>query len=75
MKWVNNIKTMVEKQENDICPYCGSADTDFSIQMVDKQKEMGYADIWCNQCNHAFHISRMNVIEPIEKDIPSNLIY
>lgn len=75
MKWINNIKRMMEKQEKDICPYCGSENTDFAISLVDEQKNMGYADLWCNDCHNAFHISRMNVHKIIEKEIPTNLIY
>lgn len=47
----------------------------FSITTI--SDSMGYYDIWCNDCKHACHISRMNTdgFQNENKKIPEGLKY
>lgn len=74
-KWVKNLKSVIENNNAGVCPYCLSKNTGYSTKNT--IGDMGYADIWCNDCKKAVHISRMNVygIKPGEDDIPKGLVY
>ena len=77
MKWLKNLESIVNKSNPGICPYCGSKNMDCSFAIVVPEKRLGYGDIWCNECKHAYHISRMEISDtlPTGKEIPKELVY
>lgn len=75
-KWLNNIINLSSTGNVGVCPYCGSDDTDYKYTLTDKEESIGYADLWCNNCKRAYHISRMVVeSETPNKDVPKDLNY
>lgn len=81
-KWLSNLENLAVNREVGICPFCSGNDTDYVFTVVQDSDKAGYADIWCNECNHAFHISRtfvdagykaISVNDPSPK--PKNLKY
>ncbi len=74
-KWIKCIKNMTANSTPGECPCCKSKNTDFRYTAV-MNDGYGYCDIWCNDCKHAFHISRIKVPADAEnKTVPDNLIY
>lgn len=61
MKWLNNLKNIATENKPGKCPYCGSENTEYSATVVDHDTQMGYMDIWCNDCKKAYHMSRIKV--------------
>ena len=55
-KWKQNLINIYEYNKVGKCPFCGSENTDFGFVKLNK---IGYGDLWCNDCKHAFHISRV----------------
>ena len=76
MEWLKNIEKIEEKKSAGCCPYCGSPNTDYSFSIVTKDR-YGFGDIWCNDCQKAFHISRTIVPDYLIKNsnVPPNLNY
>ena len=75
MKWLKNIENISSKGIVGFCPYCNSENTDYSTtKIID---DMGYLTMWCNDCKHAFNISRLKITPNLEneKRTPSNLIF
>ena len=64
-KWKNNINSFAHDGKTGDCPFCGSNDTEYRIVPV--TEEYGYADIWCNNCNKAVHISRVMITKEHSK--------
>ncbi|MDO4555344.1 MAG: hypothetical protein Q4B70_09395 [Lachnospiraceae bacterium] len=77
MKWSNNLKNIYDTGKVGKCPFCGSANTDYTATVVLKDKKMGFMDIWCNDCKKAHHASRLEVEDYFDtgKPIPKNLKY
>lgn len=74
MKWINNLKMITTEHRAGNCPHCGSNDTDYGFVVVVKETQMGYGDIWCNNCNRGFHISRTKVLPDMPiKSIPKGI--
>lgn len=72
--WTNNIENISLKKNPGKCPHCGSNNTDYGYTTI--KNNWGCCDIWCNDCKHGIHISRVRITEPtINKSIPTNLIY
>lgn len=73
-KWLECLKHLGQTGIPGKCPFCSSKDTDFSIT---ENGDSGYGDIWCNNCKHALHISRLGLVDPRfkHKEVPRNLIY
>ena len=46
-------------------------------RIVRVNESVGYADVWCNDCKKAYHISRMKISPDmiVEKALPDDLIY
>lgn len=71
---MNNIKEFAIDRKLGSCPFCNSNDTDASFIVVDNKTRMGFGIIWCNDCKHAFRLSRMKIESDMhEKKIPSDL--
>ncbi len=73
MKWLDNLESVANYKKSGICPFCGSADTDYSF--FGSIGSMGFGLIWCNNCRKAYHMSRVKVVEgfKLNKDIPKGL--
>ena len=69
LKWANNLKSIIDKNNPGNCPVCNGINTDYSMHIIDDKTYMGYGVIWCNDCKNAFHISRIKV-SPNMKNIP-----
>lgn len=76
-KWFDNLKNILICGNVGKCPFCGSVNTDYKCSIVQQESRNGYMDIWCNDCNRAFHLSRMQVTEDMKTDgsIPEKLKY
>ena len=74
MKWLDNINIIATHNAGK-CPFCNSENTDYRI--INLSSDIGYGDVWCNDCKKAFHISRMKISEDIIKnsEIPKSLNY
>ena len=75
MKWLDNITNIIATYNAGKCPFCNSENTDYRI--INLSSDIGYGDVWCNDCKKAFHISRMKISEDIIKisEIPKSLNY
>lgn len=75
MQWIEAMQEMRANNKAK-CPNCGGAHVKYSENTFDSTG-IGYADIWCEDCMHAMHISRGHFTNPINPgiDIPNNLIY
>lgn len=75
MIWLNNIEKIATSGVAGNCPYCKSENTNYSVKKI--CGDVGYGDIWCNECKKAYHISRIKITPAIERDIevPDGLIY
>lgn len=75
MKWLDNITNIIATHNTGKCPFCNSENTDYRI--INLSSDIGYGDVWCNDCKKAFHISRMKISEDIIKnsEIPKSLNY
>lgn len=75
MRWLKNIENIAEKNAPGKCPFCNSLNTDYSAIRI--KNEYGYCVIWCNDCKHAFNVSRISITEGMNvgKSIPNNLIF
>lgn len=61
LKWIENLKSIIDKNTPGNCPVCNSINTVYSMHIIDNKTNMGYGVIWCNDCKNAFHISRIKV--------------
>ena len=75
MKWLRNIEQIAIDNTVGVCPYCQSNDTEYCAKGV--KNGFGYAVIWCNNCKHAYSISRLKINKNTitDKTIPSDLIF
>ena len=75
MKWLDNITNIIATHNAGKCPFRNSENTDYRI--INLSSDIGYGDVWCNDCKKAFHISRMKISEDIIKnsEIPKSLNY
>lgn len=75
LDWKNNIVSILDGNGTDKCPFCGSANMDYSTQEI--FNNMGYAVIWCNDCKRAFNMSRLLIKSSFERNtkIPVDLIF
>ena len=72
--WTNKIENITLNEKPGKCPNCGSENTDYKYTTI--KDVWGCCDIWCNDCKHAKHISRVREISNnSDKQIPENLIY
>ncbi len=77
MKWVKNLISIGNANDSGLCPYCGSKNTDCCFSIVDEENNIGYGDIWCNECLRGYHLSRVKIVEGMRTNvvIPPNIKY
>lgn len=75
MKWLKNLEHVAENNTPGICPHCGSNKTEYTANKI--KEDFGHCIIWCNDCKHAYNISRVQVTEGMimNKEIPADLIF
>lgn len=75
MIWLENLENIAESKTSGKCPHCGSDNTDYTL--VGEVGNIGYGEVWCNDCKCAYHISRIQIAagHPLNKKTPNNLIY
>lgn len=75
MKWIDNINNILNEKKAGNCPFCGSDNTDYRVIQI--AGDLGTADIWCNKCKKAIHLSRLKVNRDMIKniDLPKSLKY
>ena len=76
MKWIDNLVNLNKTGLVGNCPYCGKENTKSNFQKVNNN--MGFGDIWCQDCKNAFHISRVEINDSLIKNNsikPDNLEY
>ena len=72
--WTKNMSNIASDGNPCKCPVCGNKNTDYKYSLIDSG--WGYCDIWCNECKHAYHVSRVRVPETIpDKILPDNLLF
>lgn len=69
MKWMKCIKSIQENGKSGKCPKCNSENTDYAYVLVDKSNNLGYLDVWCNECKSIEHISRVKIQDNLKKVI------
>ena len=52
--------------ENLVCPECGKESIDY-LFVGDKETNVGYFQIWCNNCNKGSHVSRVIIPEKAKR--------
>lgn len=67
MQWLDNLDNIMSNKKVGKCPHCGSNNTDY--RMIQLQGEYGIADLWCNECKKAMHISRIKISNDFIRDI------
>ena len=77
MKWIENLKSIANKNSSGNCPFCNSINTDFAYQPIEKDDIRGYGAVWCDDCKKAFSLSRVDLTNEKEniKPIPEGLIF
>ena len=61
-----------------ICPNCNSRSLDYGYIKTSPIDNIGFGAVWCEDCHHAFHISRANVKKNethIVSELPQNLVF
>ena len=59
MKWLAQLENFAAGKPLGECPVCGSEKLEAAFTKV--QGDMGFGDIWCDNCHHAFHLSRIRI--------------
>ena len=60
------------------CPNCDSCNLDYGYVRTLPNDNVGFGAVWCNDCRHAFHVSRAEVNsneQHIVSALPNNLIF
>ena len=78
-KWLQALLNLV-KGEKAKCPHCGSGNIDYGYVILNKEKKSGYGAVWCNDCRHAFNLSRVVVKKKEEEkkvvsDLPKDIVF
>ena len=75
--WLNYLLSVQEGGNEGTCPCCGGNSLSAGFVLTDADTKRGHGSLWCNDCKHAYHLSRMIISEnlPIIEDYPPNLIY
>lgn len=75
MKWIQNIEALTTTGTVGACPYCKSNNTDYNATKITSDN-MGYLIIWCNNCKHAYVLSRMKITPELKTNqlVPNDLI-
>lgn len=77
MRWIDAIVALRNKEDSVTCPMCGSENVKYKETVIDLSDDIGFADVWCEDCKRAAHISRGHFKNPINPDMetPDNLQY
>lgn len=75
-RWLQTLTALAARQSPVTCPICGSKNIHYKETKVTFDG-LGYADIWCSDCRHGYHISRGLFGKPLNTSeiVPSDLIY
>ena len=75
MKWLAQLENFAAGKPLGECPVCGSEKLEAAFTKV--QGDMGFGDIWCDNCHHAFHLSRIRITKEMPTGIkaPGTLVY
>lgn len=73
--WIDHVYNIKNGSKNETCGICGGK-IEYREVLVSKDG-CGYADVWCDRCKAAHHISRGYFETPIETtfDTPKDLRY
>ena len=58
--WLKALIGLTEGK-NPVCPHCGKNTLDYGYVILNRKLNSGYGAIWCNNCNHAFCLSRIKL--------------
>ena len=76
-KWVKALVGLQDGKEV-TCPNCESHNLDYGYVRTIPNDNVGFGAVWCKDCNHAFHVSRVEVNnneQHMVSDLPKNLIF
>lgn len=75
-KWLNVIASIRDGNYDVICPVCRAQSVQYKETLLD-ESGLGYADVWCEECRNAFHVSRGTFQKPIATTdiVPKGLKY
>ena len=58
--WVKALINLTEEKEGK-CPKCGRKNLDYGYVILNQENQSGYGAVWCNDCRHAFCLSRIKL--------------
>ena len=78
-KWMQALLSLV-KGNKARCPHCGSDNIDYGYVILNKKQKSGYGAVWCNDCRHAFPLSRVAIQnkedeKKIVPDLPKDIVF
>lgn len=62
---IDSINSMLPMREKLVCPNCGEKEVDYAY-IGNVETRVGYMVVWCGNCNHGIHVSRVKVPENAE---------
>lgn len=59
------------------CPHCGGHAIDIGYIDSSGKGDIGFGVVWCKECYHAFHISRVQLKKNLKiiPEVPKGLIF
>lgn len=78
-KWLSALSLYAGGKESS-CPVCGGKKLEHGYVILDTKKKQGYGALWCNDCMHAFCLSRVVLKDETDKsrvmtELPAGLIF
>ena len=75
-KWIDAFLNLLKGRKAN-CPHCGSSKLDYGYVLFEKGQSVGYGAFWCEDCKHAFNLSRANIKnnKKVLPKLPEELIY
>lgn len=78
-KWLHTLSLYAGGKDS-TCPICGGKNLDHGYVIIDHEKHQGYGALWCNDCMHGFHLSRVAIKTDADEDkiisaLPAGLIF
>ena len=58
-KWIRALAA-VQDGMNGVCPNCKGHNLNYGYIELDANNHQGFGAIWCEDCRHAFNLSRVN---------------
>lgn len=59
-EWVRALINLTGGEEGK-CPECGGKYLDYGYVILNQENQSGYGAVWCNNCRHAFCLSRIKL--------------